>query len=163
MVTRRSPFCGYNTTQCVRLNGEGLPCDSNKIESVCLRKCPYDDRLTNKAYLRAIAVTNISKRSQQNRRRCENRGVSGEGVGSGEGMCPFPEIYEFFISRSQQKSTGIDVQQNYATVTLVGALVAWHSGITSVSDWRTFPVVRSTCSGWVTTNGMVWYGKCRFI
>jgi len=25
-------------------------------------------------------------------------------------------------------------------------LVAWHSGRTSVSGWRTFPVLRSTCS-----------------
>ena len=25
-------------------------------------------------------------------------------------------------------------------------LVAWHSGRTSVSDWRTFPVLRLTCS-----------------
>ena len=25
-------------------------------------------------------------------------------------------------------------------------LVAWHSGRTSVSDWRTFPVLCSTCS-----------------
>jgi len=32
------------------------------------------------------------------------------------------------------------------------ALVAWHSGRTSVYDWRTFPVLRSTCSWWVTTN-----------
>ena len=31
-------------------------------------------------------------------------------------------------------------------------LVAWHSGRTSVSDWRSFPVLRSTCSWWVTTN-----------
>ena len=31
-------------------------------------------------------------------------------------------------------------------------LVAWHSGRTSVSGWRTFPVLRSTCSWWVTTN-----------
>ena len=31
-------------------------------------------------------------------------------------------------------------------------LVAWHSGRTSVFDWRTFPVLRSTCSWWVTTN-----------
>ena len=31
-------------------------------------------------------------------------------------------------------------------------LVAWHSGRTSVSDWRTFPVLRSTCSWWVITN-----------
>ena len=31
-------------------------------------------------------------------------------------------------------------------------LVAWHSGKTSVCDWWTFPVLRSTCSWWVTTN-----------
>jgi len=30
-------------------------------------------------------------------------------------------------------------------------LVAWHSGRTSVSGRRTFPVLRSTCSWWVTT------------
>ena len=29
-------------------------------------------------------------------------------------------------------------------------LVAWHSGRTSVSGRRTFPVLRSTCSWWVT-------------
>jgi len=31
-------------------------------------------------------------------------------------------------------------------------MVAWHSGRTSVSGRRTFPVLRSTCSRWVTTN-----------
>ena len=31
-------------------------------------------------------------------------------------------------------------------------LVAWHSGRTSVSGRRTFPVLRLTCSWWVTTN-----------
>ena len=31
-------------------------------------------------------------------------------------------------------------------------LVAWHNGRTSVSGRRTFPVLRSTCSWWVTTN-----------
>jgi len=30
-------------------------------------------------------------------------------------------------------------------------LVVWHSGRTSVSDRWTFPVLRSTCSWWVTT------------
>ena len=30
--------------------------------------------------------------------------------------------------------------------------MAWHSGRTSVSGRRTFPVLRSTCSWWVTTN-----------
>ena len=32
-----------------------------KIELLSLRKCPYDHWLTNKAYLSAITVTNISK------------------------------------------------------------------------------------------------------
>ena len=41
-VTIRSPFCGYNTTYCDESNGEDLSCYSNKIESVSLRKCPYD-------------------------------------------------------------------------------------------------------------------------
>ena len=36
--------------------------------------------------------------------------------------------------------------------TRVTRLVAWHSGRTSVSGRRTFPVLRSTCSWWVTTN-----------
>jgi len=43
------------------LSGEALSRYSNKIESVSLRKCPYDHRLTNKAYLSAITATNISK------------------------------------------------------------------------------------------------------
>ena len=34
----------------------------------------------------------------------------------------------------------------------VWRLVAWLSGRTSVSGRRTFPVLRSTCSWWVTTN-----------
>jgi len=32
---------------------------SNKIESVCLTKCPYDQRLANKVYLSVVTVTNI--------------------------------------------------------------------------------------------------------
>ena len=40
MATMRSPFCGYNTTSCVELNGEYLSCYSNKIESFSSRKCP---------------------------------------------------------------------------------------------------------------------------
>ena len=36
--------------------------------------------------------------------------------------------------------------------------VAWHSGRTSVSDWRTFPVLRSTCSWWVTRAALsIWW------
>ena len=49
----------YNTIQCVELNVEDSPRHSNKTESVSLRKCPYDHRLTNKAYLSVITVTNI--------------------------------------------------------------------------------------------------------
>jgi len=61
MVTIGSPFCGYNTTYYVELNGEDLSCYSNKIVSVSLRKWPYDHRLTNKAYLSAFNATNISR------------------------------------------------------------------------------------------------------
>ena len=61
VVTIRSPFCGYNTTQCIELNGEDLSCCWNKIESVSLRKCVHGHWLTNKAYLSAIAVTNITQ------------------------------------------------------------------------------------------------------
>jgi len=50
-----------------------------------LRKCPYNHWLTNKAYLSAITVTNISQRILPTRRR--------------------------------QKSTGIDMERNYVTVT----------------------------------------------
>jgi len=41
-VTKLSPFCGYNVTQCVALMGKDLLCYSNKTESSDLRKCPYD-------------------------------------------------------------------------------------------------------------------------
>jgi len=34
---------------------------SNKNESVSLRECPYDHRLTNKAYISAITLTKISQ------------------------------------------------------------------------------------------------------
>ena len=47
----------------VKINGEDLSCYSNKIGPVSLRKCPYDHWLTNKAYLSAIRVTNISRQS----------------------------------------------------------------------------------------------------
>ena len=85
MVTIRSPFCGYNTTSCVELKGEDLSRCSNKIESVSLRKCPHDHRITNNAYLSAITVTNIS---------------------------------QSFTYKMAAKSTGIDMEQHYVTVTL---------------------------------------------
>jgi len=48
MVTTRWPFRGYNTTQCVELNGEDLSCYSNTTESVSLRKSPCDVDLPTK-------------------------------------------------------------------------------------------------------------------
>jgi len=45
--------------QCVLLNGEDLSCYSNKMESISFRKCPHDHRLTSKAYLSAVAVSDI--------------------------------------------------------------------------------------------------------
>jgi len=56
MVTMRSPCCGYSLATCVELKGEHFGVSSHKIESVSLRKCPYDHWLTNKAYLSAITV-----------------------------------------------------------------------------------------------------------
>ena len=46
---------------CVELKGEDLWSCSHKIESVSLRKCPYDQcfKLTNKAYLSALTVASI--------------------------------------------------------------------------------------------------------
>jgi len=43
----------------VELKGEYLWSYSHKIESVSLRKCPYDHELTSKAYLSVIKVTSI--------------------------------------------------------------------------------------------------------
>jgi len=45
------------------LNGEVLSCYSNKIPQLYLGKYPYYHRLTNKAYLSAIKVTNICQSS----------------------------------------------------------------------------------------------------
>jgi len=42
VATIRSPFCGYDTIQCVELDGEDLSCFPNKIERVSLIKCPHD-------------------------------------------------------------------------------------------------------------------------
>ena len=63
MATIRSPCCGYNLAWCVELKGEDLSSYTDKIESVSLRKCPHDHRLTNKAYLSAITVTSVSPTS----------------------------------------------------------------------------------------------------
>ena len=44
-----------------------------------------------------VNATGTLEGSQVERRRRENQGaVGGEGVGSGEGLCPFPKKYDFF-------------------------------------------------------------------
>ena len=45
----------------MELNGDDLSCYSNKIESVSLTKCPCNCWLTNKVYVSAVTVTNISR------------------------------------------------------------------------------------------------------
>ena len=65
-MTPQSPWSRYNRhfvgiTCHYALSGEDLSFYSNKTESVSLRKCPYDHRLINKAYLSAATVTNISQ------------------------------------------------------------------------------------------------------
>ena len=40
--------------------GDDLPCYTNEIKSVSLRKCPHDRQPTDEAYLSDIRVTNIS-------------------------------------------------------------------------------------------------------
>ena len=49
-----------------------------KFESVSLRKCPCDRRLTNKAYLSAITVTNISRSFLPTRWRKKSTGIDME-------------------------------------------------------------------------------------
>jgi len=63
---------------------------SNKTESDSLRKCPYDHWFTNKAHWSAVTVTNIHR---------------------------VPPSCRFLPTRWRQKSTGMDMEQNYATVT----------------------------------------------
>jgi len=78
MVTIRSPFCGYNTITFVGLNVEDLSRYSNKIESVSLRKCSYDHRLTTKVFLSAITLTNISQEFLPTRWRQKSAGIDME-------------------------------------------------------------------------------------
>jgi len=43
------------------------------------------------------------------------------------------------------------IPSSHPTISVKALVVAWHSGRTSVCDWQTFPVLRSTCSWWATT------------
>jgi len=45
----------------VEIRGEDLSCYLNKIQSIGLRKCPYEHQLANKAYLSDITAANISE------------------------------------------------------------------------------------------------------
>ena len=62
MVTTLTPFCAYNMmkVRCVKRR-RSIVVFPNKIEPVTLRKCRYDPWLTDKAYLIAITVTDISQ------------------------------------------------------------------------------------------------------
>ena len=61
MATTRTPFCGYNMAQCVKLMGEYLSCYLNNIRSVRLWKCLYDYQLANKKYFSDITVKHLSE------------------------------------------------------------------------------------------------------
>jgi len=88
----RSPFCGHNTIQRVELNGEDLSCYSNNIESVSLRKKNSSDQLSLTC-------------QQSVFERCHHSDK---------------HFSEFLPTRWWQKSTGIDMEQKYVTVTLLG-------------------------------------------
>jgi len=48
--------------------------------------------------------------------------------------------------RSLPPPVDLSAEKSVCIVLYILKLVAWHSRRTSVSDWRTFPVLRSTCS-----------------
>jgi len=75
MVIIRLPFCVYNLAQYVELIGEDLTCYSNKIKLISLRRCSRDHWLTNKAYLSAMRVTDISRSSLPTRWRQKSTGI----------------------------------------------------------------------------------------
>jgi len=87
------------------LSGEDLSSCSSKTESDSLRKCPYDHWLTGKAYLSATAVTNIST-------------LVFAYIDGGKNQVVVTNIYQFLPTRWRQKSAGIDMGQNRATVAL---------------------------------------------
>jgi len=65
-----------------------------------------------------VNATGTLDGSQVERRRRENRGtVGGEGVESGEGLCPFPKKYDFFISKWCDEN---DSNLRYSKVPLKG-------------------------------------------
>jgi len=77
----------------VELNGEGLSCYSNKIESVCFKK---------------MSISSLTCKQSAFKRYHSDKHFS-----------------EFLPTRWRQKSTGIDMEQNYVTVTLCIAYCIW--------------------------------------
>jgi len=63
------------------------------------------------------------------------------------GQCP-----RYFSCSGSTLHVAFTIARNLLWCIFLPTMVAWHSGRMSVSDWRTVPVLRSTCSWWVTTN-----------
>ena len=64
-------------------------------------------------------------------------------------VCCFCVLFYCFVSIKTELQQPPLLWQLYRSSCF--RLVTWQSGRTSVSDWRTFPVLCSTCSWWVTT------------
>ena len=60
-------------------------------------------------------------------------------------LCSTAVVYLSCDTKKFHDNESTHILHNFWTSTH-RELVAWHSGRTSVSDWRTFPVLRSTCS-----------------
>jgi len=79
MITTLTPFCGYNMMKVRRVKRRrSIVVFPNKIEPVTLRKCRYDPWLTDRAYLIAITVTDISQSFTYTTAAKINRGIDTE-------------------------------------------------------------------------------------
>ena len=139
MVTIRTPFCGYNTPQYVQFNVEDLSCYSNKIESLSLIKRPYDHWHTNKACLSAITdifIFGCQRAWELLKPRYINLHITLHYITS-----QWQTFLRVLPARWRQKSTGIDVKQNYVTVTLCirgmyAADLGIVDGLSSAAPWQ---------------------------
>ena len=95
VVTIRSPFCGYNTIQCVELNGGDLSCYSAKTESVSFKKMPIEPTITDLPTEHLWALSR------------------------------WQTFLRVLPTRRRQKSTGADMEENGATVTLYIVTYVW--------------------------------------
>jgi len=78
MVATRSPFCGYNTIQCVDLKDEDLLCYSNKIELESFFNVHRITDLPTKCNLSAISQWQIFLRVLPTRWRQKSAGIDME-------------------------------------------------------------------------------------